>query len=86
MNEASDAAKAKAKMSTGNAKFRKLATVRTKAAMRAIRLLTKMGRSSVFEYSSEEAAKIITTLEAEIEALKKGLAEPQHQLDVEFDL
>jgi hypothetical protein len=79
------AAMTKAKAGSGHAKFRKLAAIRTKAAIRAMRLLAKMGRSQVFEYTNDEATKIIAALEAEIEALKKGLAEPQHQTDIEFD-
>lgn len=86
MNDMSEAARATAAAATGHAKFQKLAVIRTKAAIRAIRLLTKMGRSKVFEYSSAEADKIASTLEAEIAALRKGMAEPQHQLDIEFDL
>lgn len=79
-------AKAKAKDATGHAKFRKLAIVRTKAAIRSIRLLAKMGRSRVFEYSTGEADKIAEALQAELDLMKKGLSEPQHQLDIEFDL
>jgi hypothetical protein len=86
VNEASDIARQKAKDASGHSKFQKLAVIRTKAAIKPIRLLTKMGRSRVFEYTSEEAEKIVTTLQAEVDALKKGLAEPQHQTDIEFDL
>ncbi len=82
----SAAAKKKARDGTGHAKFKALAIVRTKAAIRSIRLLAKMGRSRVFEYSNDEAAKIVTTLQEELDKMKQGLAEPQHQLDIEFDL
>jgi len=85
MND-TEAAREKAKANSGHSKFQKLAVIRVKAAMRPMRLLAKMGRSKVFEYSTEEAQKIITTLSAELVALEKALAEPQHQTDIEFDL
>lgn len=80
------AAHEKAKASTGHAKFQRLAVIRTKSAIKAMRMLAKMGRSQVFEYTSAEADKITRALEGELEAVKKGLAEPQHQTDIEFDL
>jgi hypothetical protein len=80
------AAREKAKANSGHAKFQKLAVIRVKAAIKPIRLLAKMGRSKVFEYSSAEAQKIIVALSAELVALEKALAEPQHQTDIEFDL
>ena len=76
----------KAKASSPHGKFAALATVRTKKALKAIRLLTSMGRSKAYEYSSDDAAKIITALEGEIAVLKRSMNEPGQQTDIEFDL
>jgi hypothetical protein len=86
MNEVSEAAKAKAQASTPHAKFHALATSRTRKAMKSIRLLAGMGRSTAYEYTEAEAGKIIAALEGEITVLKRTLNEPGLQTDIEFDL
>lgn len=86
MNEASDMAKAKAAERTPHAKFEALAVARTKKALKAIRLLAGMGRSTAYEYTEAEAQKIIGALEAEIGNLKRTMNEPGLQTDIEFDL
>jgi len=86
MNEQTEVMRELARHSTGHAKFYRLAVIRTKAAIKPMRLLARMGRSRVFEYSSEEAEKIVGALEKELDEVKRGLAEPNRQTDIEFDL
>lgn len=82
----SDKARSTAAAKTPHAKFEALAVSRTKKALKAIRLLAGMGRSSAYEYTEAEANKIIGALEGEIAVLKRTMNEPGLQTDVEFDL
>lgn len=80
-----DNARNKAAAKSPHGKFQRLAVGRTKAVLKNIRLLTKMGRSPAYEYTESEAEKIIAAIEGEVAVLKRTMNEPGHQTDVEFD-
>ena len=67
-------------------KFVQLAESRTVNAMRAIRVIGKLGNKSHYEYSESDVKKIVGALNKEIEALKARMGEKSGRDEVEFKL
>lgn len=70
------------------AKFEKIATARAKRAIKAIRILARMGGKNrySYEFSGDDVEKIATVLSDEVEALRQMMIAPGRQTDIEFDL
>lgn len=79
---------AKRKMSTEakRQKFVGLAEKRTKNAIKAIRVVAKLGNKSAYEYSDSDVKKIASALNKEIEALKARMLSSGGKDTVEFEL
>lgn len=67
-------------------KFVKLAQSRTVNAIRAIRVIGKLGNKSHYQYDEGDVKKIINALSKEIDALKTRMSEQSGRADVEFKL
>jgi hypothetical protein len=67
-------------------KFVELAESRTVNAIRAIRVIGKLGNKSAYEYDDADVKKIISALSKEIDALKSRLAQKSSKGEVEFKL
>ncbi len=68
------------------AKFVELAESRTVNAIRAIRVIGKLGNKSAYEYDDGDVKKIITALSREVDALKARLSQKRRKTEVEFKL
>jgi hypothetical protein len=73
---------------TGNKrkKFVELAERRTINAIRSIRVISKLGNKSAYEYDDTDVRKITTALTKEIEALKARMSSTGSKQMVEFKL
>lgn len=82
------AAKLKATQSTKDkrAKFVDLAQSRTVNAIKAIRVIGKLGNKSHYEYSETDVNKIARALQKEIESLKARMTSKGAKESVEFEL
>jgi len=67
-------------------KFVELAESRTVNAIRAIRVIGKLGNKSAYEYDDADVKKIISALSKEVDALKTRLAQKSSKGEVEFKL
>jgi hypothetical protein len=67
-------------------KFVQLAESRTVNAIRAIRVIGKLGNKSHYQYDESDVKKIVTALTKEIEALKARMTEQGSRVAVEFKL
>ena len=67
-------------------KFVKLAEKRTINAIKAIRIIGKLGNRSAYEYSDADVAKIVKTLNDEVEALKTRMKSSGRPETIEFKL
>lgn len=67
-------------------KFVQLAESRTVNAIRAIRVIGKLGNRSHYQYDDADVKKIVTTLIKEVEALKTRMTEKGSRVSVEFKL
>jgi len=67
-------------------KFVELAERRTKNAIRAIRVISKLGNRSAYEYEDADVRKIANALTKEIEALKARMSSSGGKETVEFKL
>jgi hypothetical protein len=68
------------------AKFVALAESRTANAIRAIRVIGKLGNKSAYEYDDADVNKIIKALNKEIEALRARMTSKNGKGEVEFRL
>jgi hypothetical protein len=68
------------------AKFVELAESRTINAIRAIRVIGKLGNKSAYEYDDADVKKIISALSKEVDALKARLGQKSNKGEVEFKL
>lgn len=68
------------------AKFVALAESRTVNAIRAIRVIGKLGNKSAYEYDDADVNKIIKALNKEIEALRARMTSKNGKGEVEFKL
>lgn len=67
-------------------KFVKLAESRTVNAIRAIRVIGKLGNKSHYQYDDTDVKKIVIALSKEIDALKARMTEQGNRVAVEFKL
>lgn len=68
------------------AKFVELAESRTKNALKAIRVIAKLGNKSAYDYSEADVKKIAGALTKEIEALKARMLSTGGKDVVDFKL
>ena len=67
-------------------KFVLLAESRTKNAIRAIRVIAKLGNTSAYEYSEADVKRIAGALSKEIEALKSRMLSTGSKEAIDFKL
>ena len=67
-------------------KFVKFAEKRTVNAIKAIRIIGKLGNRSAYEYSDADVAKILKALNDEVEALKTRMKSSGRPETIEFKL
>lgn len=67
-------------------KFVELAESRTQNAIRAIRVISKLGNKNAYEYSERDVKRIASALAKEIEALKVRMLATGGKESVEFKL
>lgn len=67
-------------------KFVQLAQSRTVNAIRAIRVIGKLGNKSHYDYNEADVKKIVSALNKEIEALKVRLGDKTGRDEVGFTL
>ena len=67
-------------------KFVQLAESRTANAMRAIRVIGKLGNKSHYDYSETDVKKIAAALTREIESLKSRMGDKSGKDEVDFKL
>jgi ribosomal protein L7/L12 len=68
------------------AKFVELAESRTVNAIKAIRVIGKLGNKSAYEYEDADVKKIVNALSREVDALKTRLGQKSGKSEVEFKL
>lgn len=67
-------------------KFVQLAESRTVNAIRAIRVIGKLGNKAHYQYDDADVKKIVAALTKEINALKARMSEQDGRVAVEFKL
>lgn len=67
-------------------KFVKLAEKRTVNAIRAIRIIGKLGNPNAYEYDESDVKKIVKALTDEVEAMKTRMKSTKQSDDVAFKL
>ena len=67
-------------------KFVQLAQSRTVNAIRAIRVIGKLGNKSHYQYDEGDVKKIVNALSKEIDALKARMSDQGGKAEVEFKL
>ncbi len=67
-------------------KFIELAQKRTVNALKAIRVIGKLGNRSAYEYSDADVSKIVKVLNDEIEVLKSRMKSPGRSESIDFKL
>ena len=67
-------------------KFVELAQSRTTNAIRAIRVIGKLGNKSAYQYDENDVRKIASALSKEIEALKARMLSSGSKESVDFKL
>jgi hypothetical protein len=77
---------AKEKVSERREKFVHLAQSRTVNAIRAIRVIGKLGNKSHYEYDDADVRKIVNALAKEVDALKARMSAKSGKAEVEFSL
>jgi len=80
-----DDAQASAKTSKRE-KFVKLAESRTVSAIKAIRIIGKLGNRNAYDYDDADVRKIVKALNDEIEALKNRMKTTKSSDGVDFKL
>jgi ribosomal protein L7/L12 len=68
------------------AKFVELAENRTRNAIKAIRVIGKLGNKNAYDYDDSDVSKIIRALNKEIEALKARMTSTGGKEAVDFKL
>ena len=76
----------KAATSGKREKFVQFAESRTANAMRAIRVIGKLGNKSHYDYSEVDVKKIVGALNREIESLKSRMDDKSGKDEVDFKL
>lgn len=67
-------------------KFVELASSRTRTAIKAIRIIGKLGNKNAYDYSEADVRKIASALTKEIEAMKARMSHSGGKDVVEFEL
>jgi hypothetical protein len=67
-------------------KFVELAENRTRNAIKAIRVIGKLGNKHAYEYDDSDVSKIVRALNKEIEALKARMTHSGSKDPVDFSL
>jgi hypothetical protein len=67
-------------------KFVQLAQSRTVNAIRAIRVIGKLGNKAHYEYDDSDVRKIVSALSKEIDELKARMSAKSGKAEVEFSL
>ena len=67
-------------------KFVKLAENRTRNAIKAIRVIGKLGNKHAYQFDDSDVQKIVRALAKEVEALKARMSQPGGKDAVEFSL
>jgi hypothetical protein len=67
-------------------KFVRLAEARTRNAIRAIRIIGKLGNRNAYEYSDADIRRIASALGKEIEAMKMRMSQTRGPETVDFEL
>lgn len=67
-------------------KFVEIAENRTRNAIRAIRIIGKLGNKNAYEYDESDVSKITKALTREIEALKTRMSKKGGQDAIDFKL
>jgi hypothetical protein len=67
-------------------KFVKLAENRTKNAIKAIRVIGKLGNKNAYQFDDSDVKKIVSALTREIDALKARMSHTGSKDTVEFSL
>jgi len=67
-------------------KFVELAENRTRNAIRAIRVIAKLGNKNAYEYDDTDVQKIVRALSKEVEALRARMSRTGGKDTVEFEL
>lgn len=67
-------------------KFVQLAESRTANAIRAIRVIGKLGNRSAYDFSDADVKKIVAALNREIDALKARMASSGSKETIDFKL
>lgn len=75
-----------AQASSKRAKFVELAGRRTVNAIKAIRVIGKLGNKSAYDYTEADVKKIASALSKEIEALRARMLSTGTRETIEFDL
>ncbi len=68
------------------AKFVELANKRVNAAIKAVRLVGNLGNRSNYEYTEEDARKMVRALQKELDATKAKFGEGSDTVGGEFRL
>lgn len=68
------------------AKFVELATSRTRTAIRAIRVIAKLGNKNAYDYTPEDVRKIASALTKEVEAMRARMSQSGGKEVVDFEL
>jgi hypothetical protein len=68
------------------AKFVALAEARTRNAIRAIRIISKLGNKNAYDYTEADVRKIASALNREVEALKSRMSQTGGKETVDFTL
>ena len=67
-------------------KFVELAESRTVNAIKAIRVIGKLGNKNAYQYDSDDVAKIVKALTREVDALKARMSTSGGKESVDFKL
>ncbi len=67
-------------------KFVELAEARTKNAIKAIRIIGKLGNKNAYEYTEADVKRIASALNREVEAMKNRMSSTGGKETVDFTL
>lgn len=73
-------------MTNKSENFKRLAEKRVTDTVKKIRLIGNLANKNNYEYSDEQAKKIIATLESELKLLKTRFKEENEKMDYKFKL
>ena len=83
---AQDAGENHSRKANKREKFVELAQARTKNAIKAIRIIAKLGNKNAYQFDGDDVAKIVKALTREVDALKARMSTSGGKESVEFKL